>query len=160
MDGTPGGSMVWLVCVHVKDSFLFSFSHCCGDREIKKKRPIARRKNKKELKFFYKLWNASENTGERALTGSTLAALTASRERGQKREEETQRPAQQQQSLRYRRKKRDNRTPKDFEHTKHQTKSTGSFFISFSLLLMAYSSSIRRLRQTVSGQTVLHYAFI
>jgi len=39
------------------------------------------------LKFFYKLWNASENTGERALTGSTLAALTAGRERGQKREE-------------------------------------------------------------------------
>jgi hypothetical protein len=52
MDGTPGGSMVWLVCVHVKDSFLFSFSHCCGDREIKKKRPIARRKKQKGIEVL------------------------------------------------------------------------------------------------------------
>lgn len=30
------------------------------------------------------MWNASENAGERALTGSTLAALTASKGKGAK----------------------------------------------------------------------------
>lgn len=79
----------WLVrrMRHVKDSFFF-VSH--WDGEIKKRERERKAKQTDNKKFnFYKLWNASENAGERALTGSTLAALTASRERGQKREETT-----------------------------------------------------------------------